>query len=130
MSVSSYGDAYKSSGVVRLVSDLSSSITDKHVLIVEDIIDSGLTMAYITKTLQTRNPRSINIVSLLSKPSKTQVELEIRYLGFEIPDRFVIGYGLDFHNKLRNLPFVGVNLTHEMPLATPPNADTPSSFRS
>ena len=116
MSVSSYGDAYESSGVVRLVSDLGSSITGKHVLIVEDIIDSGLTMSYIMKTLKTRNPSSVNVVSLLNKPSKTQVDLDIRYLGFEIPDRFVIGYGLDFHNKLRNLPFIGVNLTSEMPL--------------
>ena len=116
MSVSSYGDAYESSGVVRLVNDLSLSITDKHVLIVEDIIDSGLTMSYIMKTLKTRNPRSVNVVSLLNKPSKTQAELDIRYLGLEIPDRFVIGYGLDFHNKPRNLPFIGVNLTSDMPL--------------
>ena len=116
MSVSSYGDAYESSGVVRLINDLSEPIANKHVLIVEDIIDSGLTMSYIIKSLETRNPQSVSIVSMLHKPSKTKVKLDIRYLGFEIPDRFVIGYGLDFHNKLRNLPFIGVNLAEGMPL--------------
>ena len=116
MSVSSYGDAYESSGVVRLINDLSEPIAGKHVLIVEDIIDSGLTMSYIIKSLETRNPRSVSIVSMLHKPNKTKVKLDISYLGFEIPDRFVIGYGLDFHNKLRNLPFIGVNLAEGMPL--------------
>ena len=119
MSVSSYGNAYESSGVVRLISDLSEPIANKHVIIVEDIIDSGLTMSYIIKLLKARNPLSVNIVSMLHKPKKTKVDLDIKYLGFEIPDKFVIGYGLDFHNKLRNLPFVGVNLTTEMPLAQP-----------
>lgn len=117
MSVSSYGDGYETSGVVRLISDLSEPIAGKHVMIVEDIIDSGLTMAYIIKSLKTRNPLSVSVVSMLHKPNKTRVELDIDYLGFEIPDRFVIGYGLDFHNKFRNLPFIGVNLSDDLPLS-------------
>lgn len=117
MSVSSYGDAYESSGVVRLVSDLSDSVEGKHILIVEDIIDSGLTMSYLIENLKTRRPASVNVVSLLNKPEKTKAAVQIDYLGFSIPDRFVIGYGLDFHNKFRNLPFIGVNLAEGMPLS-------------
>ena len=117
MSVSSYGDEYESSGVVRLISDLSDSVEGKHILIVEDIIDSGLTMSYLIENLKTRRPASVNVVSLLHKPEKTKPKLTINYLGFAIPDRFVIGYGLDFHNKFRNLPFIGVNLAEGLPLA-------------
>ena len=118
MSVSSYGNGYESSGVVRLKSDLSHSVEGKHVLIVEDIIDSGLTMSYLVENLKTRKPASVNIVSLLHKPEKTKADLKIDYLGFSIPDRFVIGYGLDFHNKFRNLPFIGVNLSDDLPLSS------------
>lgn len=117
MSVSSYGNAQESSGVVRLTKDLSDSIEGKHVLIVEDIIDSGLTMSYLLENLRTRRPASLKVVSLLNKPTKLLVDVPIDYLGFEIPDRFVIGYGLDFHNKFRNLPFIGVNLVEGPPLA-------------
>ncbi len=118
MSVSSYGDGYESSGVVRMISDLSESIEDKNVLIVEDIIDSGLTMSYLIENLKTRKPASVNVVSLLNKPEKTTADVSIDYLGFSIPDRFVIGYGLDFHNKFRNLSFIGVNLSDDLPLAS------------
>lgn len=117
MSVSSYGDEFKSSGVVRLVQDLSESITGKHVLIVEDIIDTGLTMQYLLSNLNTRAPASLKIVSLLTKPEKTMVPITIDYLGFEIPDRFVIGYGLDYQSQFRNMPFIGVNLSTGAPLA-------------
>jgi hypoxanthine phosphoribosyltransferase len=117
ISVSSYGNEYHSSGVVRLVHDLSQSIENKNVLIVEDIIDTGLTMSYLLANLKTRNPKSLKVVSLLNKPSKAQVKIDIDYLGFEISDRFVIGYGLDFHNKFRNMPYIGVNLSSEVPLS-------------
>lgn len=118
MSVSSYGHGFKSSGVVRLIQDLSESIEGKHVLIVEDIIDTGLTMSYLLENLQTRRPRSLKIVSLLHKPTKLKVPLEIDYLGFSIEDRFVIGYGLDFQGQFRNMPFIGVNIGEGAPLST------------
>ena len=114
--VSSYGDGFESSGVVRLIQDLSHSVTGKDVLIVEDIIDSGLTMRYLLSNLSTRNPRSLKVVSLLSKPTKLKANIPIDYLGFEIPDRFVIGYGLDYENRFRNLPFIAVNLSSDPPL--------------
>jgi hypoxanthine phosphoribosyltransferase len=117
MSVSSYGNGFKTSGVVRLVQDLSESIEGKHVLVVEDIIDTGLTMAYLLENLQTRRPASLKVVSLLHKPSKARVQVKIDYLGFEIEDRFVIGYGLDFQGRLRNMPFIGVNQGEGAPLA-------------
>ena len=116
ISVSSYGNDYESSGVVRMVHDLSHSIENKHVLIVEDIIDTGLTMSYLLANLQTRKPKSLKVVSLLHKPSKAKTHVQIDYLGFEIPDRFVIGYGLDFHNQFRNMPYIGVNLSGDIPL--------------
>ena len=119
MSVSSYGDGFESSGVVRMVSDLSESVEDKHILIVEDIIDSGLTMSYLIENLKTRKPASVSVVSLLHKPEKTKPKIDITYLGFSIPDRFVIGYGLDYHNKFRNMPFIGVNLSEGLPLSSP-----------
>ncbi|MBM4293041.1 MAG: hypoxanthine phosphoribosyltransferase [Deltaproteobacteria bacterium] len=117
MSVSSYGHGFKTSGVVRLVQDLSESIEGKHVLVVEDIIDTGLTMGYLLENLQTRRPASLKVVSLLHKPSKARVPVQIDYLGFEIEDRFVIGYGLDFQGRFRNMPFIGVNTGAGAPLA-------------
>ena len=117
LGLSSYGDEQESSGVVRMTQDLSRSIQGKHVLVVEDIIDTGLTMEYLLKNLKTRQPESIKIASLLSKPARAQVNVHIDYLGFEIPDRFVIGYGLDYANLFRNLPFIGVNVGDGLPLS-------------
>ena len=116
LGLSSYGDAEESSGVVRVTQDLSRSIEGKHVLVVEDIIDTGLTMQYLLENLVTRRPASVKVASLLSKPARTKVEIKIDYLGFEIPDRFVIGYGLDYASKFRNLPFIGVNIGEGLPL--------------
>ncbi len=110
LGLSSYGDAEETSGVVRVTQDLSRPIADKHVLVVEDIVDTGLTMKYLLENLSTRQPASVKIASLLTKPARAKVKIDIDYLGFEIPDRFVVGYGLDYRNKLRNLPFIGVNL--------------------
>ena len=110
LSVSSYGDGQESTGVVQLIQDLSRSVEDKHVLVVEDIVDTGLTMQYLLENLSTRRPASVRIASLLHKPARARVDVPIDYLGFEIPDKFVIGYGLDFAAKLRNLPFIGVNV--------------------
>lgn len=109
LGVSSYGDAQETSGVVRLTRDLSRPIADKHVLIVEDIVDTGLTMRYLLESFATRKPASIKVATLLSKPARARVVVPIDYLGFEIPDEFVVGYGLDMAGKLRNLPFIGVN---------------------
>ncbi len=108
MAVASYGASTQTSGIVRILKDLDSSIEGKHVLVVEDIIDSGLTLTYILETLQTRNPASVRVCSLLSKPSRRRVNVPIDYICFEIPDEFVVGYGLDFNQIYRNLPFVGV----------------------
>ena len=115
LGLSSYGDSQETSGVVRVTQDLSRSIEGKHVLVVEDIVDTGLTMQYLLENLATRRPVSIRIASLLHKPARSQVPIDIDYLGFEIPDRFVIGYGLDFQAKFRNLPYIGVNLADGMP---------------
>ena len=104
MEVSSYGTGTTSSGVVRILKDLEEDITGRHVLIVEDIIDTGLTLAYLRRTLLARKPASLEICALLSKPSRRQVNLEVRYLGFEVPDEFVVGYGIDFAGAYRNLP--------------------------
>jgi len=108
ISVSSYGAATKTSGQVQLIKDLESSIEGEDVIIVEDIIDTGLTIQYLLRNLQSRNPASLRICSLLSKPSRRKVEVPIHYLGFEIPDEFAVGYGLDFNQKFRNLPFIGI----------------------
>jgi hypoxanthine phosphoribosyltransferase len=108
MSVSSYGDEKVSSGRVRILKDLDESIQDKDVLIVEDIIDSGRTLAYLMDLLSTRSPRSLNICTLLDKPERRVTDVNVKYVGFEIPDEFVVGYGLDYQQKYRNLPFVGV----------------------
>jgi hypoxanthine phosphoribosyltransferase len=109
MEVSSYGGtATESSGLVRILKDLSSSIEGKDVLIVEDIIDTGLTLNYLIRYLRGKNPRSLHICTLLDKPARRLVEIHIDYRGFTIPDQFVIGYGLDFGEHYRNLPFIGV----------------------
>lgn len=108
MAVSSYGSGTKSSGVVRILKDLGTDIHDRHVLIVEDIIDSGLTLQYLTRSLKARNPASLEVVTLLSKPARRTADLECRYTGFEIPDEFVVGYGLDYAEKYRNMPYLGV----------------------
>jgi hypoxanthine phosphoribosyltransferase len=108
MAVSSYGSSTDSSGVVRILKDLDISIEGRHVLIVEDIVDSGLTLSYLLRTLRARNPASLEVCALLTKPERRKVELPIRYVGFEIPNRFAIGYGLDHAERYRNLPFVAV----------------------
>jgi hypoxanthine phosphoribosyltransferase len=104
MDISSYGTGTSSSGVVRILKDLEEDITDRHVLIVEDIIDTGLTLSYIRRSLLARKPASLEICALLSKPSRRRVELEVKYMGFEVPDEFVVGYGIDFAGAYRNLP--------------------------
>ena len=106
MAVSSYGSATDSSGVVRILKDLDSSIAGRDVLLVEDIVDSGLTLHYLLKNLRARDPRSLEVVALLTKPERRRVDLPIRYVGFEIPNRFAIGYGLDHAQKYRNLGYV------------------------
>ncbi|MSO57483.1 MAG: hypoxanthine phosphoribosyltransferase [Thermoleophilia bacterium] len=108
MAISSYGVATDSSGVVRILKDLDLSIEGRDVLVVEDIIDSGLTLSYLMRTLRARRPASLEICALLAKPARREVEVPIRYLGFEIPNRFVIGYGLDYAERYRNLPYIGV----------------------
>ena len=106
MAVASYGSATQSSGVVRILKDLDAVIEDRHVLLVEDIVDSGLTLQYLVRNLRARRPASLEVCALLTKPARRQVELKPRYVGFEIPDRFVIGYGLDYQERYRNLPYV------------------------
>jgi hypoxanthine phosphoribosyltransferase len=108
LGVQSYGDETRSSGVVQITSDLTKPIEGKHVLLVEDIVDTGLTMNYIIELLATRHPASIKLCALLHKPSRTKKACTIDYLGFTIPDLFVIGYGLDYAQRYRNLPFIGV----------------------
>jgi len=108
MAVASYGASTETSGIVRILKDLDSSIEGKHVLVVEDIIDSGLTLTYILETLRNRNPASLRVCSLLNKPDRRRVDVPIDYVCFNIPDEFVVGYGLDFNQIYRNLPFVGV----------------------
>ena len=108
MVVSSYGSATKSSGVVRIIKDLEREIEGKDVLIVEDIVDTGLTLSYLIENLKTRNPNSVKVCSLLDKPDRRKVPVDIEYVGFQIPDEFVVGYGLDYDEVYRNLPFVCV----------------------
>ncbi len=108
MQVSSYGDGTSSSGIVRIKKDLDDTLENKEVLIVEDIIDSGRTLHYLMPVLMQRNPASLRLCALLNKPDRREVEVEIDYLGFDIPDEFVIGYGLDYAQQYRNLPFIGV----------------------
>jgi hypoxanthine phosphoribosyltransferase len=106
MAVASYGSATESSGVVRILKDLDAPIEGRDVLIVEDIVDSGLTLEYLLRSLEARNPASLEVCALLTKPSRRKVDLPARYIGFEIPDRFAVGYGLDHAERYRNLPFV------------------------
>lgn len=108
MAVSSYGASTTSSGIVRILKDLDTSVEGRNVLIVEDIIDSGLTLSYLAEHLRGRNPASIKICAMLNKPDRRTSPIQIDYSGFDIPDKFVVGYGLDFAGKYRNLPFVGV----------------------
>ncbi len=108
MAVSSYGASTQTSGVVRILKDLDEEIADRHVLIVEDIIDSGLTLNYLLKSLKVRRPQSIEIAALLIKDGVQRVDIDVRYTGFEIGPEFVVGYGLDYAGKYRNLPYVGV----------------------
>ncbi|KXG74527.1 Hypoxanthine-guanine phosphoribosyltransferase [Fervidicola ferrireducens] len=108
MAVSSYGASTESSGVVRILKDLDENIEGRNILIVEDIIDSGLTLSYLYNMLKSRKPASIKICALLDKPSRRKVKIKVDYLGFEIPDYFVVGYGLDYNEKYRNLPFIGI----------------------
>jgi hypoxanthine phosphoribosyltransferase len=108
MAVASYGSATDSSGVVRILKDLDAAIEGRDVLIVEDIVDSGLTLQYLMRNLGSRNPRSLEVCALLTKPERRKVDLPTRYVGFEIPNRFVVGYGLDYDQRHRNLPFVAV----------------------
>jgi hypoxanthine phosphoribosyltransferase len=108
MAISSYGASTDSSGVVRILKDLDINIERRHVLVVEDIIDSGLTLQYLIRNLEAREPASLEVCALLTKPGRREIDVDVRYVGFEIPNRFVIGYGLDFAERYRNLPYVGV----------------------
>lgn len=108
MAVSSYGSSTKSSGVVRILKDLDEDIEGRDVLVVEDILDTGLTLKYLLRNLASRKPNSLEVVTLLSKEGKQQVPIECKYIGFTVPDDFVVGYGLDFAERYRNLPYVGV----------------------
>ena len=115
MAISSYGAATDSSGVVRILKDLDINIEGKHVLVVEDIIDSGLTLSYLMRNLRAREPASLEVCALLTKPERREIEVDVRYVGFEIPNRFVIGYGLDFAERYRNLPYVATLHAHLIP---------------
>lgn len=108
MAVSSYGNSTISSGVVRILKDLDHAIEGKDVLIVEDIIDSGVTLKYLLKYLEGRKPNSLSIACLLNKPERRKVDIECKYIGFDVPDYFLVGYGLDFAEKYRNLPYIGI----------------------
>lgn len=112
MAVSSYGSGTKSSGVVRILKDLGTDISGKHVLIVEDIIDSGLTLSWLISNLQSREPASLKIAAMLRKPDAAKVEIDVDFVGFDIPNEFVVGYGLDYAGDYRNLPFVGTLAPH------------------
>jgi hypoxanthine phosphoribosyltransferase len=115
MAISSYGDATDSSGIVRILKDLDISIEGRDVLVVEDIIDSGLTLSYLIRNLESREPASLEVCALLTKPSRREIDVRVRYVGFEIPNKFVVGYGLDFAERYRNLPYVGVLDEHLLP---------------
>ena len=112
MAVSSYGSGTKSSGVVRILKDLDRDITGRHVLIVEDIVDTGLTLSWLTSNLLSRGAASVEILTILRKPEAAKVEVKVKYVGFDIPTEFVVGYGLDFDEKYRNLSFIGVLAKH------------------
>jgi hypoxanthine phosphoribosyltransferase len=108
MAISSYGAQTDSSGVVRILKDLDINIEGRNVLVVEDIIDSGLTLSYLIRNLEAREPATLEVCALLTKPDRREIDVPVRYIGFEIPNRFVVGYGLDFDERYRNLPYVGV----------------------
>ncbi len=108
MAVSSYGNGAKSSGIVRILKDLSCEIAGRHVIITEDILDSGLTLKYLIKNLKSRDPASVEVVTLLRKKVKEQAKVDCRYIGFECPDEFIVGYGLDYSERYRNLPYIGI----------------------
>jgi hypoxanthine phosphoribosyltransferase len=108
MAISSYGASTDSSGVVRILKDLDINIESRHVVVVEDIVDSGLTLSYLVRNLESRSPASLEVCALLTKPGRREIEVDVGYVGFEIPNKFVIGYGLDFAERYRNLPYVGV----------------------
>lgn len=108
MAVSSYGSGAKSSGVVRILKDLSSEIEGRHVVIAEDILDSGLTLKYLLKNLASRRPASLEVATLLRKKTQAQAKIDCKYIGFECPDEFIVGYGLDFAERYRNLPYIGI----------------------
>lgn len=108
MAVSSYGNGAKSSGVVRILKDLSSEIEGRHVVIAEDILDSGLTLTYLLKNLASRRPASLEVATLLRKKTLAQAKIDCKYIGFECPDEFIVGYGLDFAERYRNLPYIGI----------------------
>lgn len=112
MAVSSYGSGTKSSGVVRILKDLDRDITGREVLIVEDIVDSGLTLSWLKANLESRGAKSVEVLAILRKPDAAKVDVKVKYVGFEIPSDFVVGYGLDYDEKYRNLPFVGVLAKH------------------
>jgi hypoxanthine phosphoribosyltransferase len=118
MAISSYGAATDSSGVVRILKDLDINVAGRDVLVVEDIIDSGLTLSYLMRNLRSRKPASLEICALLTKPERREIDVPVRYVGFEIPNRFVIGYGLDFAERYRNLPYVAVLHPDLVPSAT------------
>ena len=118
MAISSYGAGVDSSGVVRILKDLDMSIEGRNVLVVEDIIDSGLTLSYLLRNLEAREPASLEICALLTKPERREIDVPVRWVGFEIPNKFVIGYGLDFAERYRNLPYVGVLSEALMPEGT------------
>jgi hypoxanthine phosphoribosyltransferase len=108
MAISSYGDSTDSSGIVRILKDLDINIEGRDVLVVEDIIDSGLTLSYLMRNLESREPASLEVCALMTKPARREIDIPVRYIGFEIPNRFVVGYGLDFGERYRNLPYVAV----------------------
>ena len=112
MAVSSYGSGTKSSGVVRILKDLDRDILGKEVLVIEDIVDTGLTLAWLKSNLESRGTKSVEILTMLRKPDAAKVEVDVKYVGFDIPSDFVVGYGLDFNEKYRNLDFIGVLAQH------------------
>ncbi len=118
MAISSYGAATDSSGVVRILKDLDINVAGRDVLVVEDIIDSGLTLSYLMRNLRARKPATLEVCALLTKPERREIDVPVRYVGFEIPNRFVIGYGLDFAERFRNLPYVAVLHPDLVPNAT------------